>query len=214
MTHPHNGDDSSTEALRAGRGDSSLGPDDLAALARLRVCALLLNASPTLLYAGQPAFQIALHLHGAYHLLERLTHREAELLVAEAEPSRRATLPKIFPYDTSLHDLRQVAAFVVEAELPRHHTERLRRVVGDLSRGFGLPVGCAAALDAVGWIVAPRIIDDEPTLCLVPRLPAAPSAHEAIEALLLCAEIGGLGNGPIGRLARAAANRLSHRRTP
>jgi len=186
-----------------------LGADELAHLTRLRTCACVFNAAPLPLRAGPTPVRLALYvlLNGDFHLLPRISAEAAGHFVRVAGWAGIGHVPSL-PTDVVFSDLRKVAGLVAAAELPSGHTERLRHTVAACCRGEPLDDDITAALAGVGWVAATRSAGGQDLPCLLPRVPATASAHELVDALLACEAAGGLGEGPIGRLAREAVDRL------
>jgi len=190
--------------------DGSLGAADVAALVRLRACALCLaTANPE--GNVDTLVRIALHwtVTGGLQLLAPLAPVAARHLCCAAgwNPTRMGLVSGGRPVIADRGHLARFAQLIADAEIPAAGHAGLRSTVRSIGLGEGVASKDAATLAAVGWKLATRAFSGRLSRCLVPAIPAAPSAHEVIESLLAC-EGGGLGDGPVGRLARAAIDRL------
>jgi len=184
-------------------GPIVLGPQEVSLLVRLRAIALLYRAAHTDL-PGLDDIDVVLWIGRSGRLcpLDLIGCQGCRLVVraggggdlCTGVPSAQTCRPQLI-YATR----DRVAA----AELPAEDPDGLLRLLRQAARGHDPSRRSAAALGRMGWRLP------APNGTLRPLLPLTVSAHEALEALLAAEVCGGLGSGPLGRLAAEAAARLT-----
>jgi len=187
----------------------ALGAADLALLGRLRAIALLLRAAgATCPDLGKVRIGLRLArvggvsplLAGGWDVCVLLAEAAGwrDLLVEENVLGRDA-MGSHFSRIDAIHDR------IVASELPSGVPPGLAHLLA--SRGPGpIPPAARCFLAQAQWALSPTGIQ--------PLLPARPSAHELLEGWIAAEAAGGLGDGPLGALARSATSTLIEGRRP
>lgn len=175
----------------------SLGAADRAILVRLRAIALLLRAAAVAL-PDADGIEIGLYVtpNGRLRPLQAVSWNACHLLARAGGWSDSEELLAVE---------RRVAFYTgtldrtAEGEFPQAGPPALVRLLRRVGLGRPLALAAAQFLAEAGWEIASSREH------IRPIVPHPASAHEVLDAWAAADAVGGLGSGPLARLAQAAA---------